>query len=59
MIRSRRFELKLTPEEDGMLRELATLDGMSASDQVRMLVRRSHAERVTVDKPRARRANAR
>ena len=41
--RSERFEIRLTPKEATMLRELADHRGVSMADVLRMYVREAHA----------------
>ena len=43
--RTERVEFRFTTSEVARLRELAEADGISSSDVVRMLIRRTHAER--------------
>jgi len=40
--RSDRFTMRVTPEEKQMITSLAERDGLSASDYLRLLVRRTH-----------------
>jgi hypothetical protein len=40
--RSDRFTMRVTPEEKQMITALAERDGLSASDYLRLLVRRTH-----------------
>lgn len=44
--RERLMTVRLTPEEQRMVRDLAEADGLTVSGVVRMLVRRSYAERM-------------
>ena len=43
--RTKRLHMLLSDEEDRMLQELADADGLTASDVVRLLVRREHVAR--------------
>jgi hypothetical protein len=43
--REKRLHMLLSDDEDRMLRALAAVDGLSASDTVRQLIRRAFAER--------------
>jgi hypothetical protein len=51
MVRSDRFNLRLEPEEAGMLEDLAQALGLTASGLVRMLVRQAHAKHFGVRPP--------
>lgn len=44
-MRTETFNMRITPDEARMLKELAEADGLSASDVVRLQVRRYYAER--------------
>jgi hypothetical protein len=48
--RDKVFQARLTAEEQRMLKELAALDGVSASDVFRLFIRREHLRRV--EKPK-------
>jgi hypothetical protein len=52
--RTERLGLRIAPEELEMVNDLADADGVSASDVVRILVRRAHAERFGDRKPKRR-----
>jgi hypothetical protein len=52
-VATRRTELltiRVTEDEMRMLKELADVDGITASDVVRMFVRHTHAERFGAEK---------
>lgn len=54
--RTGRLDIRISPVETAMLRELAALDGLTVSDYLRLTIRRQHGERCA--KPqRQRRAN--
>jgi uncharacterized protein (DUF1778 family) len=50
--RTERLGLRIAPDELEMVNDLADADGVSASDVVRILVRRAHAERFGEKKPK-------
>ena len=52
--KTERVNLRVSPTEAMMLRELAEADGLAQSDVVRLLVRRSHADRFGAQKPKIR-----
>lgn len=49
--RPKQFLMRLTEEESAMLRSLAERDGLTASDYLRMFIRRSYAETFGEKKP--------
>lgn len=51
--REHRINVRATPEEADMLRQLSERDGISQSDWIRMMIRRSFAE-LSAPKPRPR-----
>ena len=51
-VRTSLLTVRVTAEEMEMAKELAELDGISASDLVRQFIRRAYAERVGQTKPR-------
>ncbi len=44
--------MMISDEEHAMLQELADEDGVTVSDVVRLLIRRSHAERIGTKRPK-------
>ena len=42
---TQKFNMRMSPDEVAMMRELAEEDGISASDLVRQLIRRTYAKR--------------
>jgi hypothetical protein len=43
--RTQRLDLRMSPDEMSMLEELAEITGVTASDIVRMLIRKEHQEK--------------
>jgi hypothetical protein len=39
------FNVRMSPEESAMLKQLADDDGLTAADVIRQFIRRTHAER--------------
>jgi hypothetical protein len=54
--RDRSLRVQVSTAELKMLHEIAEADGITASDVIRMFVRRAHAERFGDKKPGGRRA---
>jgi hypothetical protein len=52
--RTERFTMRVRAEEKQMISALADRDGLSASDYLRLLVRRTYAAAFGVDRPRRR-----
>jgi uncharacterized protein (DUF1778 family) len=53
--RARNLNIRITDDEGEMLRQLAEREGVSASDVVRLFIRRAHAEAFPAEKSRAKR----
>jgi hypothetical protein len=53
--RTERLGVRIAPDELAMVEALADADGISASDVVRILVRRAYAERFGDKKPKVKR----
>jgi hypothetical protein len=51
--RDHRLNVRMTPEEARLLRVLAEEDGISQSDWIRMIIRRTFIERFPSQKPKA------
>jgi hypothetical protein len=49
---SEQFHARFTADEMQMLRELAEADGISLTDEMRMIVRRIYGERFGAPKPK-------
>ena len=50
--RDKSFRVRVSKEELRMIQELADADGVTASDHVRLYIRRAHAERFGAKKPK-------
>lgn len=48
-----RLNVRLTPDEARLLQALAELDGISQSDWIRMIIRRTFLERFPSERPKA------
>jgi len=59
MEREHRINVRATPEEAEMLRQLAELSGLSQSDYLRQAIRRSHAEAFGAKVTKAKKAKPR
>jgi hypothetical protein len=50
--RTERFDVRVTPRESEMLREIAEYQGLSQSDTLRQLIREKHAALFGPPKPK-------
>jgi DNA-binding GntR family transcriptional regulator len=55
--RERRLSMLISDEEWEMLQALADRDGQTASDYIRLYIRRAHAELASAAKPSTKRRN--
>ncbi|HMI85110.1 MAG TPA: hypothetical protein VK550_13505 [Polyangiaceae bacterium] len=46
------FNVRMSPEEDAMLKQLADDDGLTAADVIRQYIRRTYAEKHGSKKPK-------